>query len=91
MWHNFHLLAARGDFSTYFQGEMLINIHVYDVCCQTTLLNWTILGTEDDLLTLFLLFHEVCMLTQSAEGDTFTVDFLFVCRLWPPKSSLESC
>ena len=38
---------------------MLLNVHAYDVCCQATLLNWTILGTENELLTLFLLFHEV--------------------------------
>ena len=44
---------------------MLINIYVYDLCCQATLLHWTILGTENEQLTLLQLFHEVfplCML-----------------------------
>ena len=44
---------------------MLINIYMYDLCYQATLLYWTILGTENEQLTLLQLFHEVlplCML-----------------------------
>ena len=69
---------------------MLINISVYDICCHTTLLKWTILGSDDDLATLLLLFHEV----KYAEVR-LCIYFKYVCihvyRLWVQKLSQESC
>ena len=50
---------------------MLINICAYDICCQTTLLQWTILGTENEQLTLLLLFHEIGTSTLHVETTFF--------------------
>ena len=50
---------------------MFTNVSVYDMFCQTTLLQWTILVTENEQLTLLLLFHEVGTSTLHVETAFF--------------------
>ena len=54
---------------------MLINVCVYDLCCQATLLNWTILGTEKQLtllqlLDLYVLYGHVTIMNNENEERT---------------------
>ena len=55
---------------------MLINVCVYDLRCQATLLNWTILGTENEQLTLlqlldlYVLYGHVTTMNNENEERT---------------------